>query len=284
MSVAWFPAWACADIMDFGEWTLVEDPPHPNFTSSVDSSSQITLSATTGPIPSGTDIGYQTVNGTDVANSTSGWAFDPAFDFSVAADFNLAFGSPTGGFSLGMGIGEDRDGTDSAGAILLRQNSGVLTFSGAARANDIPQSPVTILVAGQTTGRFLVSCDAASGDVMLGVSTDGDNTPEGTGTFSGIQNSWGDEALLVSLFARGDNGVDNWSSGTADALFTNFHVTSGTPSAVPEPSSFVMTSLALVGLVGYGFRRRRCSRVALRISAGNSHPLKPDAPAKDCAR
>lgn len=261
MAGACLPVSACADIVNFNEWTLVEDPPHQNFTNSVDSSSQITLSAIAGPIPSGTDIGYQSVNGSDVANSISGWAFDPAFDFAVAVDFNLSFGSPTGGFSIGMGIGEDSDGTDSAGVILASLNGGFLTFVGAARANDVTQPPVPIGVAGQANGRFIVSYDAASGDVILGVSTNGDDTPEGIGTFDGIQDTWDDESLLVSFFARGDNGLVSWSSGTADAVFTNFHVTSGTPFAVPEPSTFYLAILSLLSLVLLrGARAHRLAR------------------------
>jgi hypothetical protein len=243
-----------ADITNFHEWSLLQDPPHPNLNSSVNSSSQVTLNASAGPIPIGTDIGYQSVNGTDVANSTVGWAFDPAFSFSVAVDFNLAFGNPSGGFSIGMGIGEDRNGTDSAGLILASQSGGFLTFGGAARVNDVTQPFLPIGVAGQTTGRFIVSYLASSGDVILGVSTNGDDVPEAFGTFNGIQNLWDNESLVVSFFARGDNGTFAWNSGTANAVFTDFHVISGTPFAVPEPSVF---SIATVGLLlGVGVRRR----------------------------
>ena len=64
-------------------------------------------------------------------------AFDPAFDFSVAVDFDLSFASASGGFSIGMGIGEDSDGTDSAGLILASLNGALLPFAGAARINDV---------------------------------------------------------------------------------------------------------------------------------------------------
>lgn len=240
---------AIAGIVDFNEWTLVEDPPNANFASSVDSSSQISLNAITGPIPSGTDIGYQSVNGPDAANSTAGWGFDPAFDFSVAMDFDLSFGSPSGGFSIGMGIGEDRDGTDSAGVVLLTEDGGALAFAGAARINDISQTPVMIGVPAQNQGRFIVSYSAGSGDVTLGVSTDGDDVPEGTtGTFGGIQKSWDDEVLLISLFARGDHGILPWNSGSANAVITDFHVITGMPQAIPESSSvaFLVLSSALL--------------------------------------
>lgn len=251
-----------ASIMDFNTWTIVEDPPNANFTSSVDSTSQVTLSATGGSIPSGTDIGYKSIDGVDVNNSSSGWAFDPAFDFAVAVDFDLTFASAIGGFSIGMGIGEDDDGTDSVGVILASMNGGLLTFAGAARDGNSPLSPVAVPVGGTTTGRFIVSYVASNGNVSVGVSTDGDDTPEGTGSFLGVQDFWDDELLMVSFFARGDNGVFNWSSGTADAIFSDFHVISGTPldvsqiSAVPEPASWLLGGIGLLVLCAYGWRSR----------------------------
>jgi len=257
MAAMWIPVSASADITNFFEWTLVQDPPDPNLTSSVDSSSRVTLRATGGPIPLGRDIAYQTINGTDVANSTSGWAFNPAFDFSVAVDFDLSFSSPSGGFSIGFGIGEDSNGFDSAGVLLASQNGGFLTFAGGARADDTDLPIAPIGIPGQLNGRFIVTYDATSGDVIVGVSTDGDDTPEGFGTFGGLQNLWDDESLLVSFFARGDNGVFPWNSGTADAVFTDFHVISGSPFAIPEPSTFSLVGLVLM-LLGC-VRRRSCS-------------------------
>jgi hypothetical protein len=258
------PALAVASITDFNTWDPVEDPYHENFTGSVDSASQITLRATAGPIPSGTDIGYQSVNGDAVADSTAGWAFDQSSDFSVSVDFSVFFEDPEGGFSLGMGIGVDRHGTDSAGILLASQNGGLLTFGGASRVNDAPHSLIG-LGFGQSTGRFLVSYEAASGDVVLGVSTDGDNTAEASGTFDGIQNLWDDQPLLVAVFARGDNGISNWSSGTAEVVFSNFNVIAGEPfeiaasSTVPEPSSIWTMFGVFLGMVGCVVRFRRRS-------------------------
>ncbi len=258
------PLSASADIANFHEWTLVEDPPHPNLNSSVNSNSQVTLSAVGGPIPIGTDIGYQSVNGTDVVNSTVGWAFDPAFSFSVAVDFNLAFSNPSGGFSIGMGIGEDRNGSDSAGVILASQSGGFLTFGGGARVNDVTQPFLPVGLAGQTTGRFIVSYVATSGDVILGVSTNSDDVPEAFGTFNGIQNLWDNESLAVSFFARSDNGTFGWNSGTANAVFRDFHVITGAPFAVPEPSTFSIATLSLLWL-GLAVRRRGTSNLHLRL-------------------
>jgi hypothetical protein len=227
----------------------VEDPAHVNFSSSVDSGSQVTLNATAGPIPSGTDIGYQTINGPDAANSTFGWAFDPAFDFSVSIGFDLSFSSANGGFAIGMGTGEDRNGANSAGMTLLTQNGIPGAFVGAARINDVTQTPQPLATSGQLTGRFLVSYTSSSGDIALGLSTDGDDTAEETATFSAIQNSWNDAPLMVSFFARGDNGLFSWNSGTAETAFTDFHVISGTPFSVPEPSSVGLLSLSCVVLL-----------------------------------
>src|SRR4029077_5119933 len=114
-----------------------------------------------------------------------------------------------------------------------------LYFGGAARINDVNQSPQPILsVPAQSSGRLILSYNAASGNVQVGVSTNGDDTPEGTTTFSGIQHSWTNQPLLISFFERSDNSLSPaWTSGTASAVFTNFHVISGTPIAVPEPSS-----------------------------------------------
>lgn len=254
---------AQAGIIDLSQWTLVQDPPNANLKSSIDSTTQITLKATGGPIPSGTDIGYQSVNGYDVGNSTSGWAFDPGFDFSVALDFNLTFASPVGGLTIGMGIGEDRDGTDSAGVALTSLNGALFPFFGAARVNDSTLPLIPTIVSGTATGRFIVSYDAATGDVTVGVSTNGDDLPEGFGVFNGIQNSWDNERLLVSFFARGDNGFFGWSSGTAEAVFSNLRVISGAPTAiVPEPSTLLLLGMGAIALIFYGRKRQRQTQCA----------------------
>ena len=239
-----------AGIVDFTEWTRVQDPPDGNFVGSVDSASQVTLSATGGPVPSATDIGYQSVNGQTAASSTAGYAFDPAADFSVAVDFSLDV-SGTGGLGIGFGIGEDRDGANSAGvAMLTMDGEPQLFFGGVARIGDVTQAPQVIPVLAQDSGRLIVSYTAASGDVQLGVSINGDDAPESFTIFPGLQNSWNDEPLLSSFFLRSDDTFGSaWTSGTADAVFSDFHVISGTPLAVPEPSSLCLIGVTLAVLL-----------------------------------
>jgi len=255
------PGVAAATITDFNNWTLLEDPPHANFSSSVDSSSQVTLAAS-GALPSGTDIAYQSFDGFDAAGSTGGWAFDPNSDFSVSIGFDLSFTGGLGGFTIGFGIGEDRDGTDSAGVILASMNGSPAAYAGVGRENDNDVPAVGIGATVQSTGRFIVTYDQALGDVTVGVSTDGDDVIDGApGLLSGMKAMWDGEMLGVSFFARGDNGVFSFSGGGADAVFTDLRVLSGSaielPVTVPEPSAIVLAVLGVFGVALAGRRRRR---------------------------
>jgi hypothetical protein len=246
-------------IIDFNRWTPVEDPAHPKFIGSIDSASQVTLSAIGGPIPAATDIGYQSVDGQTPAASTQGYFFDPAADFSVALDFSMEFANPNGTLAFGFGIGEDRDGSNSAGATLVTVNGNPFSFAAAARIDDVTQTPKPILVTLQNSARLIASYDAASGDVTLGVDTNFDSIVEGSATFAALQNDWNGDSLLVSFFLRSDDGLaPAWSSGTADVTVTNFQVISGSPISVPEPQSAVV----LLGLCVL-FMRRRSIRPSL---------------------
>ena len=247
---------AYGGIADFSEWSPFQDPFDADFAGSVDSASQITLSATGGPVPHAADIGYKSVNGTNFADSTSGYAFDPSADFSIAVDFSLSV-SGVGGLGVGFGIGEDQDGANSAGVAMLTANGTPLaSFVGAARIGDVDQFPQAILPV-QNGGRLIVTYAAATGDVQLGVSTDGDDTSEGTATFSGIQNSWNGEPLIPSFFLRSDDSAGlAWTSGTADAVFSDFHVIDGAPIAVPEPSTALLATLAMLVLCFGAVRNR----------------------------
>lgn len=245
-----------AAITDFTTWTQVQDPPHANFTAST-TATQATLLASNGPIPSGTDIGYQSVNGSTPALSTAGHAFDPASSFSVAIDFNLAFAnSPAGGLAIGFGVGEDGDGENSAGAVMFTQNGAPqLFFGGAARTNDVTASPQPIFVGAALTGSMFASYDAATGNITLGASTTpGAASPAGTTTFTGVQNGWDNTLLLTSFFLRSDNSLGQaWQSGNAQAVFSNFRVLSGSPTAIPEPATLATFAFATALLL----RRRR---------------------------
>lgn len=246
-----------AAITDLSTWTQVQDPPNVNFTSTL-SSSQATLLAGNAAVPSGTDIGYQSVNGNTPATSTAGYAFDPASSFSVAIDFSMSFSnSPTGGLAIGFGIGEDINGENSAGAVMFTQTgSPQLFFGGAARTNDVTAPAQPIFVGASLAGSLFATYDAPSGNIVLGASnTPGAASPAGTTTFAGLQNGWNDTLLLSSFFLRSDNTLGQaWTSGNGEAVFSNFRVLSGTPLAVPEPGSLALLSLATLAL---RLRRRR---------------------------
>jgi hypothetical protein len=251
-----FFATAAADITDFNTWTLVEDPAHPNFGSSVDSASQITLTANGGPIPAGTDIGYQSINGLTPATSTQGYYFDHTSDFSVAVDFNMNFSNANGVLAFGFGIGEDQNGENGAGATLVTNNGSPLAFLYASQTNGSESGGLITGPTLQTSARMITTYDASSGDIVVGVSDDNDDIAEGSFTFSGLQNNWSDGDLLVSFFIRSDQFLtfNPWQSGSSDTTVTNFRVLSGTPiAAVPEPQSAIL----LVGFSLYFVSRRK---------------------------
>lgn len=241
-----------AGILDLTTWTQVQDPPNVNFTASA-TSTQATLLAGSGAVPSGTDIGYQSVNGLTPATSTAGHAFDPASNFSVAIDFNLAFSNtPTGGLAIGFGIGEDGDGEDSAGVVMLTKNGAPqLFFAGAARINDVTQPPQGIFVGASLTGSMFATYDATTGDITLGASpTPGAASPSGTTTFTGLQNAWDNTLLLSSFFLRSDATLGPaWTSGNAQAVFSNFRVLGGSPTVIPEPASIAMLAFGAMLLL-----------------------------------
>lgn len=245
---------AVADIVDFGHWTMIEDPADPLLEAQVDSASQATLRLLDGTIGFGRDIGYASLNGLNETTSTQGYYFRTDADFRIAVDYQINFSAASGGMSIGLGIGEDILGTDSAGIALLTQNGNPATYLAAARVDDADVDNTFLAETALDTGRFLVDYQAATGDVMVGISVDGDDVAEEWVTYSNLQDSWDDEGLLVSFFARGDNGLTNWGGGTADAIFTDFHVITGSATAVPEPSTVCIVAM-LAG--GIALRRRR---------------------------
>lgn len=236
-----------ATITDLSTWSVVEDPPHSGTMASIDVMGVARLTAG-GAVPSGTDIGYASVNGADVANSTAGYYFDPSADFSVAVDFDLTARSSIGAGGLGFGIGEDVDGANSAGVGLGFVNGAAALFATAGRVNDVDQ-PIESIVSGFGSGRLFIEYDSATGDVKAGVNaTQGTPAPSVFKTLSGIQDLWTDGPLLVSFFLRSQaiTPFPALTSGQVDAYFSNFEVLSGTPISVPEPTAAALAALALL--------------------------------------
>ncbi len=247
---------SAASITDLTQWTQIEDPPHPNVFTVNRTPNEISLRAE-GAVPSGTDIGYASVDGQQVAGSTDGYYFDPSSDFAVAIDFDLTSTGSMGAGGIGLGIGEDIDGKNSAGAALAFANGTPLLFASASRIDDTNQ-PIESIVAGFGRGRLFVDYEAASGDVTLGVNaTPGSPTWANFVTLNAIQNQWNDEPLLVSFFLRSQAAslFTGLSSGQVDAVFSNFEVLSGSPIGVPEPSTAILATLAL--LASWRFPSRR---------------------------
>lgn len=249
---------ASAAITDFPSWTEVTDPFHPAMSSTVDNDSQVTLRAS-GAVPSGTDIGYQSIDAGTVAGARRGFYFAADSDFRVAVDYALSFSSSMGLGGIGFGIGEDGAGVNSAGIGIGFLNGTLLGVSGAGRVGDVDQGALLPADAPlSVNGRLFVEYDSASGDVLFGINaTSGSAAPSHQGSFSGIQHQWNDDDLLVSFFLRSDQVsiLGPLSSGSVEAVFSNFEVLEGTPiAAVPLPASVWLlgTLLSLAGL----FRRR----------------------------
>ncbi|WP_372896941.1 hypothetical protein [Stieleria sp.] len=260
---------AQADVTDFGTWSLVEDPAHPGFSATALGTSA-TLSAGDVAIPAGTDIGYQSVNGSTPQTSTSGFYFSPDADFSLAIDYAWTFSnSPSGFLGLGFGIGEDGDGMNSAGVTMgTSDGAPFLSFVGAARVNDVDQSAVPLggnplPPPSSALGTLFVAYQASSGDVIVGAATGlGATAPTLSHTYAGIQNQWSGDGLMPSFFIRSDDPptLNAWGGGNADAMFSNFRVLNGNPIAIPEPSAAVATLMLTPLLISRRTRRDACRR------------------------
>jgi len=244
-----------ADIGDFNTWTLVTDPPHRGMTGSVDSVSQVTLRAN-GAVPVATDIGYQTVDASNVASSMQGHYFPANQTFHVAVDFDVTAANSMGLAAIGFGIGENSNGTNSAGTALGVINGNPLAFSGTARVGDVTQTPMLFGPAATTSGRFFVRYNSQSGDVTFGVSTtQGAAAPSHTESFVDLKDAWNGDPLLVSFFLRSDAVFfPALSAGSVDVVLANFEVLEGTPIALPEPAS---NAMLLFGAPLMGALRRR---------------------------
>lgn len=231
-----------AQFTHLDRWFLVEDPPHPGLNASISgtgAASSATLTAANVAIPSGTDIGYKAFNGNLADDATAGYYFDPANDFSIAIDYDLSISGTELG--IGFGVGEDGNGENSAGIVLLRTvNSGftVIGIGAASRTNDIDDTPVALGLASTGTtddGSLFVTYTASTGTISVGRSASpGAATPGTTHDFTGYQNGWNDRGMLVSFFLRSQGST----GGTATAVFDNLRVLSGTPTGIaPKVSS-----------------------------------------------
>ena len=257
------------DMSNFTSWTQTQDPAHPLFTAAK-TATDATLSAASGSIPAGTDIGFTSVNRNSVAQSSSGFYFSAGSSFNLAIDYDLtvmASAVPTGLF-IGFGIGEDGTGVDSAG-ITLGYASGfgftTRAFAATARANDSNLPFATVDGTASQTGTFFVSFDHLAGNVTVGAADSANaSSAGGSHTFTDIAQSWNGDALLASFFMRSDTptvpGValafPRWSGNTASAVFSNFRILAGTPTAVPEPAAFALF-LGLTSAMLIINRRRR---------------------------
>ena len=254
---------SATSITNLTEWTLIEDPQDPGMSAMIDSPSQATLTAT-GSINPGVDIGYGTIDGMDVATSTSGFYFSPNEDFTVAIDYDISSLMSMGLGGIGLGIGEDVLGTDSAGIGIALQDGMWLAAAGAARDGNMDAGTEILLTTPALSGRLFVEYNSITGSVILGInSIQGSNVPGATATLNGVQNLWDDQGLLASFFLRSEGAFNltGLSSGTLTAVFSNFEVLEGTPIVIPEPSAAMLALLAASGasLRRAGGRRRALS-------------------------
>jgi hypothetical protein len=246
---------ARGDFSNFNDWTLVEDPPHPNFSAQITSSTAI-LTAGNGAVPIGVDIGLKSITGNTPATSTAGYAFSPNSDFTLAIDYAIAFsGTPAGVLGIGFGIGEDANGQNSAGiAMLTSGGSPLFNYAAVSRINDVNQNNVVVPLNASLNGSLFISYLASSGDVLVGAATTpGAANATATATLAGIQNQWNNSDLIASFFLRSD--LTGWQGGgTATATFSNLRVLAGQPTAVPEPTS---AAVLLVVAAACSMRRSR---------------------------
>jgi hypothetical protein len=247
---------SAASITDFSQWTRIADPPDPNMTGSITGGGTSASLVATGVVPSGTDIGYASVNAGTVSGSTTGYYFSPASSFEVAIDFDLQSALVIGGVGIGFGIGEDTGGVDSAGVAMAAVNGSPVAYGTAGRVNDVDQSPTLFATSPTLTGRMFIRYESATGSVVAGIGPAGAVAPVETQTLTAIQNLWDDEPLIVSFFLRSQaiSVIPAHTSGMTTAVFSNFAVLSGTPILVPEPAAAAL-AISVLALL-------RCGRYA----------------------
>lgn len=225
-------------------------------------------------VPAGYDIGFSSINANTVAQATSGYYFSAAEDFSVSLDFSLTLADRNGMVALGLGVGEDRKGVNSAGIGMSQITAfgfDFANFQGAftnndnanirSLANSVNPSGTAPTYAGTLSVAYDV--DPLTNEFTITVGATGLNTSSTTITSTGDLTAWAGDDLLVSFFLRSDSFVATggpfpvtvppWTGTSAQASFSNLTVT-GSATQVPEP-----TSLALLALTGLAVMRRRRS-------------------------
>jgi len=260
---------AFAQISNFSQWTLVEDPAHPQMSASQGTVSVTLTAGPGGAIPSGTDIGFTSVNGNSYASSNFGYGFDPNEDFWIMVDFDMGFlGSNFGGLIAGFGVGEDVDGMDSVGVTLVTYGGfappgGFTTgYFGVSRTDDVTSLPEDFFADpnANLNGSMSVRYFANTGTFFVGVGAFGANDILESIQYAGLQNSWDNDHLIPSLFLRSQQplgGIPFETTGKGEVVFSNFRILEGEAvRAIPEPSTYA----AIFGVIALGlaaWRRKR---------------------------
>jgi len=253
------PNASASSITDFNHWTLVQNPADPDLTLSVAPDGSAATVTLAGHVDSFTDIGLASVNADDVASATQGFAFAPDTTFTLAVDYAVDFGpDAVGTIGLGLGVGENIDGTNSAGSAVTGF-PGLLAGATVGRVDDNNQTAGAPKPATNAGSLFVTFNSITAGLVLAGDVTAGNSlapnaaSPTFFSTLDAIGNDWNGDDLLVSFFVNG--GPLDYTGGTTTVTFTNLRVTQGSPSAVvPSPTAASCLALGLAALAG---RRRR---------------------------
>ena len=255
---------AMGQIEDLTGWDFYRDPSDPGVNAAMTSSVAPNLAELNFindvDIPAAYDIGFSSVNANTAAAATSGYYFDASSDFTIAIEFELTLTNPNGFVGLGLGIGEDRAGDNSAGIAFGVGTAGISIGSfGAAATSD--NSAITkflspsVAATGTYAGSLTVGYNATTGDITVGAAGASAGStplsPTGTATFTAAElPDWTGADLLASFFLRSDDPslFSNWTGQTANADFFNFTVVQGSATQVPEPASLALLGLGVLAI------------------------------------